>query len=200
LGLNNYINQYFPTLISTFDVNEIQMGEEYSIIISKDGKFYSTGANKVKYLYFLKQNGQLGIGSSLYSFNNFQQIINVNLFSEIFSTRTYSLLSFKNISCSGTSQYDSRVCSGYGNCLNNKCECFFGHYGNNCEFTSCFDTISNSPNICSGKGICIKLNTCQCNGLFYGNKCEFYNCFDKIYNDTNVCSSRGKCISPNKCK
>jgi hypothetical protein len=177
------------------------MGEDYSIIILKDGKIFSTGKNNVKYFIFKKKNGQLGIGSNFYSINNFQQFINNNLLNnEIFSTKTYSIINIRNMSCNGINKYDKSVCSGYGNCLNDKCECFFGYLGNNCEFTSCYDISSNDPNVCSRNGVCTNLNTCQCNKNYTGDNCEFFNCFEIFYNDTKVCRSRGKCISPNMCQ
>jgi hypothetical protein len=120
---------------------------------------------------------------------------------ELFSTRTYSIINLKNITCNGVNQIDNNVCSGNGNCLDNKCQCFFGYFGNNCEITSCNNIDSNKQNVCSGNGICSKLNTCQCFKKFTGDFCESYHCYDVLYNNTNVvCSGKGNCTFPDNCK
>jgi hypothetical protein len=109
-------------------------------------------------------------------------------------------MNIKNITCNGLNQNDISVCSGNGNCLNNKCECFFGYFGNNCELTTCYDIEINDETVCSGNGICTNLNKCLCNKKYSGDNCEIYSCHDFLYNDTNVCKGKGKCTFPDNCE
>ena len=70
--------------------------------------------------------------------------------------------------CNGSSYLDINVCSGNGMCVNNdKCECFFGYAGNNCE--RALDC--SKRNDCSGNGYCSRKNTCQCHEFAGGRNC-----------------------------
>jgi hypothetical protein len=102
------------------------------------------------------------------------------------------------MTCNGTNQMES--CSGNGYCLNNKCECFYGYFGNNCEETTCNNINSvNESSVCSRHGKCNKFNECDCYYGYYGRDCEIYFCYGTLYNDLNVCSGKGECKSPDNC-
>ena len=192
LGINGYTNQIFPVLVP-FQAYDIQTGENYSIIIKNDGVIYSTGIN---------QFGQLGIGSNTFS-NYFQMINQLSLsksyYNQVHSTRLYSVITPKNLSiCNTKSQFENNVCNNNGYCINNKCQCYYGYEGANCENIICYK-ISSKDKICSGKGFCLSPDFCQCFKNYYGEICQFFDCFNKTKNDPSVCNSQGNCTEPNKC-
>jgi hypothetical protein len=170
----------------------VAMGENHTIFLNKFGDPYSFGTNF---------HGQLGVGDD-YINSPFPLSINSeNKISNIFSSRYFSFSTTELYKCNKKEQYNIEVCSGNGNCIYNECECHFGFFGKNCEFTSCFEVKSDNSTVCSGNGKCISLNKCECNnGYRYNENCSNYTCFSIHHDNKNVCSNNGKCVSLDNCK
>lgn len=61
--------------------------------------------------------------------------------------------------CDGLSYTEISVCSSRGKCMSeNKCSCFIGYYGDNCEKSYiCGGKSNDDPKVCWGFGNCIKV-------------------------------------------
>jgi hypothetical protein len=122
--------------------------------------------------------------------------ISSNIFAGVFN----SLITTNLYKCNGLTQFDSNICSGNGNCINNKCVCNFGYFGNNCELTTCYGILSTDLKNCSSFGNCIGLNNCRCFNGFSGNNCSLFTCNGQQSDSTLVCNSLGTCTGLNTCK
>jgi hypothetical protein len=118
------------------------MGENYTIILTKEGDLYSFGKNS---------NGELGLG---FASNSESSILKINFkkVSNIFSGRYHSIIITENeYICNSTTQFKENVCNSRGICLEDSCQCIFGYNESNyCKETSCFGFSSNNLNVCSG--------------------------------------------------
>ena len=71
--------------------------------------------------------------------------------------------------CFNKSYLDLDVCSSNGMCMNSeKCVCFDGYYGPQCEFSYDCSNLNN----CSINGICAKDGVCQCSSHAHGDDCS----------------------------
>ena len=132
----------------------------------------------------------------------------------------------KETFCYNISSFDQLVCSGNGICIDiDTCHCADGYYGEMCQSFNqsdlcnktreviCYEISSFDPDVCSGNGICIDIDTCHCADGYYGEMCQFLN-HSKICNQTDcdetfcynissfdilVCSGNGICIGTNNC-
>ncbi|EFC41344.1 predicted protein [Naegleria gruberi] len=69
-----------------------------------------------------------------------------------------------------------------------------------CNYTLCYNILSNNQSVCSGKGNCSDYNTCVCNTDSYGSDCSLFKCNGILSsNSTFVCNGRGKCVGPDVC-
>lgn len=65
----------------------------------------------------------------------------------------------------------------------------------------CFGINSTDPNVCSGSGICVDVDTCECKSHVLNKDCSLFSCFGILKNETSlVCSGRGQCVSWNQCQ
>jgi tRNA A-37 threonylcarbamoyl transferase component Bud32 len=171
---------------------KVTAGENYSNILTKEGLVYSFGLNDI---------GQLGLGITSSQTNTISQVNFERRTTNIFSNRFHSyLLTNNQYKCNGLPQFDRKVCSENGICLNNKCHCKFGYLEENfCLFTKCFDILSNETDACTSNGKCIDFNNCECKNGYTGFNCGEYKCDGIDSKDLKVCSGRGECDKPENC-
>ena len=75
--------------------------------------------------------------------------------------------------CFSKSHLDIDACSFNGFCVDNeKCECFDGYYGENCNLTFSCPLLSN----CSGNGYCTQFGNCSCSYHATGPDCSIPVC------------------------
>jgi alpha-tubulin suppressor-like RCC1 family protein len=65
--------------------------------------------------------------------------------------------------------------------------------------TACYGFLSDDPNVCSGRGVCVGPDNCQCRNGFSAGDCSHTVCNGRTSNDPNVCSGRGSCLPQNTC-
>ncbi|KAF0975936.1 hypothetical protein FDP41_005263 [Naegleria fowleri] len=105
----------------------------------------------------------------------------------------------ENFTCNNGNGCQNGVCTvNQGNekqPVDNICKCNAGFYSDNnqCYFNKCNGKPATDPNVCSGKGSCVGLNTCNCNQGYLGDNCQYSYCNGIPSNDTKVCHSRGTC-------
>jgi hypothetical protein len=119
--------------------------------------------------------------------------------SNVFSSKFYSAITTNTISCNGVDQFDSKVCSENGNCINSVCSCNFGYFGDNCELTSCNGVLFTNNSGCSGNGKCLGYDQCKCNFGYSNLNCSSFSCNGVDSNDQNVCFGKGTCLGYNNC-
>jgi hypothetical protein len=195
LGINEnkeYIT--FPKKLNlNFQVSQISLGENHTLLISNTGKVYSCGNNI---------NGQLGLKNS-YINTLFPTPIFDNYISNVFAGKFNSFITTNLYTCNGISQYENNICSGNGNCIDNLCICNFGYFGKNCEFKTCFGILSKENEIsnkgCSSNGKCIGHNKCDCSFGYSGFNCSEYTCNNIPYYLDLGCNQLGRCIKYNNC-
>jgi hypothetical protein len=145
LGINTFPYNYLliPTFLENFFSNVVQVsaGENHTMVLS-NGFAYSCGLNF---------NCQLGLNSMIDTEILTQIPINKKI-SNIFASRFHSLININPYICNGISQYDQNVCSGKGNCIDNKCVCNFKFFGNDCQYTTCDGIASSNITVCSSHG------------------------------------------------
>lgn len=76
------------------------------------------------------------------------------------------------------------VCSGNGMCVDmNKCECYPGYIGDQCQNFTCLGIAEVDPKACSGHGQCKQPDTCVCDPEYIGAECQTKNgeMADEVY-------------------
>jgi integrin beta 1 len=88
--------------------------------------------------------------------------------------------------------YLSLTCSGFGDCICSKCQCYFPRSGEYCQYECPFPT--STKLICGGHGDCIE-GKCQCRGQYIGDDCTCLNSTEdcKIPGSELQCYNNGTC-------
>lgn len=63
----------------------------------------------------------------------------------------------------------------------------------------CNGVYQDSPNVCSGFGVCVSNGTCICEPGVTGTNCEIFSCFGVPSNSSTVCNGQGICEGPDLC-
>ena len=64
---------------------------------------------------------------------------------------------------------------------------------------TCFELPADDPNVCSGQGVCIDIDTCLCDPGYSGDECSIPSCFGLPGSDPGVCSGNGTCVDLDFC-
>jgi hypothetical protein len=101
--------------------------------------------------------------------------------------------------CYGVPSFNNS-CNNRGTCISaNNCFCNNGYGGNQCEFFTCNNILSNNITVCNQKGNCTSIDQCNCNEKYTGQFCQIIKCFGISKIDPLVCNSKGNCIEIDTC-
>eukprot|EP01080_Neovahlkampfia_damariscottae_P000904 gene904-9814_t len=119
---------------------KISLGGAHSLFLKSNGKVYGLGSNRYGQItgpLAMKGNKYL---TELVSTDNFGVL-------DIAASGDASMFLKSNSTCFGKTNSNSSICSGNGICISyNKCKCYFGSSGNECEITQPSPVPSPVPN------------------------------------------------------
>ncbi|EFC39035.1 predicted protein [Naegleria gruberi] len=71
---------------------------------------------------------------------------------------------------------------------------------NNNTLIYCFGKLSNTTQVCNGRGNCTEQDNCECDPDWYGTQCQITSCFGILQNETSaVCNGHGTCSGTDTC-
>jgi len=172
-----------PRILTTFpsisDIKQISINFEHTLVLLHNSTVFGIGSNI---------HGELG-RNDIQSADSFIEIKFPEFETNCIKDKTCSIemiAAEKDVSffvfnygnerhvtliplCNGTSYLDLNVCSGNGWCVNDeKCECYDGYYGNNCQFAEDCSKL----NDCTVNGVCNSDGTCSCYSFAGGENCS----------------------------
>jgi alpha-tubulin suppressor-like RCC1 family protein len=137
---------------------------------SRPGHNIALSSNGAVYTWGRNSNGQLGIYNSTITKNPTPKLV--------VTTTAYTVTTPRYGTAVGAADYGSYVL-------------FNG--------TTCFNTLLDDPDVCTGNGTCVDMDTCTCAPGFSGYKCQFTSCFGLNATDPNACLGHGTCLYLDTC-
>lgn len=151
------------------DIKQIAVGEKHTLILKNDNSIWAIGSNEFGCLTINETSTtefvRLKIPESYAKCIDSKKCSVDFVFSGVGTTfigitdsQTVGKVEIQPY-CFGKSHLEIKVCSGNGICNgNDKCSCFIGFHGQNCEFPFDCSALHN----CSGNGFCVRNGKCEC--------------------------------------